>query len=61
MNEKEGGENVKKILARQHAKDISEYTKQIMGKDKELNILKKKVSKVSTCAFHLSSSLVALI
>ncbi len=42
---------MKKLLARQHAKDISEYTKQIMAKDKELSILKKKLGKVCVCVY----------
>ena len=39
-------QNVRKVLARQHAKDISEYTKQIHSKDRELTEIKKKVAKV---------------
>ena len=43
----EGSEqNIHKVLAKRHAKDISEYTKQIHTKDRELTELKKKVAKV---------------
>ena len=34
-------------LSRQHAKDISEYTKQILAKDRELDSLRKKLAKYS--------------
>ena len=33
-------------MARQHAKDISEYTKQIHAKDREIADLRKKTTKV---------------
>lgn len=42
----ESDRNVRKALARQHAKDISEYTKQIHGRDREITELKKKTIKV---------------
>ena len=42
-------QNQKKSLARQHAKDISEYTKQIVVKDRELTMLKNKLGKVRLC------------
>ena len=42
----ESDQNVRKVLARQHAKDISEYTKQIHAKDRELIEIRKKVAKV---------------
>ena len=42
----ESDQNVRKVLARQHAKDISEYTKQIHAKDRELTEIRKKVAKV---------------
>ena len=42
----EGEQNIHKVLARRHAKDISEYTKQIHAKDREVTELKKKVAKV---------------
>lgn len=35
-------QNVRKVVARQHAKDISEYTKQIHAKDREIADLKRK-------------------
>lgn len=42
----ESDQNIRKVLARQHAKDISEYTKQIHAKDREIGELKKKTIKV---------------
>jgi hypothetical protein len=42
----ESDQNIRKVLARQHAKDISEYTKQIHAKDREIADLKKKTIKV---------------
>ena len=42
-----GGESdVRRTLSRQHAKDISEYTKQILAKDRELDSLRKRLGKV---------------
>lgn len=42
----ESDQNVRKALARQHAKDISEYTKQLHAKDREISNLRKKTTKV---------------
>lgn len=42
----ESDQNVRRILARQHAKDISDYTKRIHGKDRELTDLRKRMAKV---------------
>lgn len=42
----ESDQNVRKALARQHVKDISEYTKQIHAKDREIADLKRKTIKV---------------
>lgn len=39
-------QNVRKALARQHVQDISEYTKQIHAKDREITDIKKKMAKV---------------
>ena len=40
-------QQIKKSLSRQHAKDISEYTKQIHTRDKEIEKLKQKLAKAS--------------
>lgn len=42
----ESDQNIRKVLARQHVKDISEYTKQIHTKDREIANLKRKTIKV---------------
>lgn len=42
-----GGEGDGRRASRQYAKDISDYTKQILAKDRELEGLRKKLSKVS--------------
>lgn len=42
-----GGEGDTRRVSRQYAKDISDYTKQILAKDRELDGLRKKLSKVS--------------
>ena len=44
-----GGESeqqAKRALSRQHAKDISDYTKQLLSKDRELEGLRKRLAKV---------------
>ena len=42
-----GGEgDVRRSQSRQYAKDISEYTKQILAKDRELDSLRKKLAQV---------------
>ena len=42
-----GGEgDVRRSLSRQHAKDISEYTKQLLTKDRELESLRISLAKV---------------
>ena len=50
---KGSGEGESRRLSRQHAKDISDYTKQILAKDRELDSLRKKLSKVSFLEFQL--------
>ena len=50
-----GGEgDVRRSLSRQHAKDISDYTKQLLTKDRELETLRTRLSKVSlkTCIVY---------
>ncbi len=37
---------VRRALSRHHAKDISEYTKQIHGKEREISELKRRLAKV---------------
>ena len=49
---KGSGEGESRRLSRQHAKDISDYTKQILAKDRELDSLRKKLSKVSFLEFQ---------
>ena len=40
---------LRKTLSRQHAKDISEYTRKIASRDRENHDLKRRLSKVCTC------------
>ena len=40
-------QNLRKTLSRQHAKDISEYTRKIASRDREVLELKRRLSKVS--------------
>ena len=61
-----GGEvDLRKMsLSRQHAKDISEYTKQLLAKERELESLRTRLSKVSLSSFfnsQLSSALHATL
>ena len=49
----EGEQLVKRSLSRQHAKDISDYTKQLLAKDKELDNLRKRLGKVRSGNTHL--------
>ena len=39
-------QQIRKTLSRQHAKDISDYTRKIASKDREIIELKRKLSKV---------------
>ena len=39
-------QQIRKTLSRQHAKDISDYTRKIAARDRELMELKRKLSKV---------------
>ena len=39
-------QQVRKTLSRQHARDISEYTRQLHSKDREIESLKKQLAKV---------------
>ena len=49
-----GGESdVRRAMSRQHAKDISEYTKQILAKDRELDSLRKRLGKVENNSLHV--------
>ena len=41
-----GDGDVRRSLSRQHAKDISEYTKQILTKDREIESVRKRLAKV---------------
>lgn len=51
---KGSGEGESRRLSRQHAKDISDYTKQILAKDRELDSLRKKLSKVSFLEYYIT-------
>ena len=40
-------QQIRKSLARQHAKDISDYTRKIATRDREIQEMKRKLSKVT--------------